>query len=101
MHTAVTTHPVGEKEVRNVLRDIPVRRKKVTKTGIWERNTIISEHSHTPYEKVWKDSDRNYCMTAEEAKEYGMISKRERISNLREPKDLKRPISFFRSNTLT
>ena len=40
MHTAVTTHPVGEKEVRNVLRDIPVRRKKVTKTGIWERNTI-------------------------------------------------------------
>ena len=29
------------------------------------------------------------------------ISKRERISNLREPKDLKRPISFFRSNTLT
>lgn len=22
---------------------------------------------------VWKDSDRNYWMTAEEAKEYGMI----------------------------
>ena len=38
-----------------------------------ELYTIISEHSHTPYEKVWKDSDRNYWMTAEEAKEYGMI----------------------------
>ena len=25
------------------------------------------------YDKVWKDSDRNYWMTAEEAKEYGMI----------------------------
>ena len=38
-----------------------------------ELYTIISEHSHTPYEKVWKDSDRNYWMTADEAKEYGMI----------------------------
>ena len=35
--------------------------------------TIISDHSHTPYEKVYADSDRNYWMTAEEAKEYGMI----------------------------
>ncbi|MBO7045229.1 MAG: ATP-dependent Clp protease proteolytic subunit, partial [Prevotella sp.] len=25
------------------------------------------------YEKVYADSDRNYWMTAEEAKEYGMI----------------------------
>ena len=38
-----------------------------------ELYTIISNHSHTPYEKVWQDSDRNYWMTAEEAKEYGMI----------------------------
>ena len=38
-----------------------------------ELYTIISEHSHTPYEKVYQDSDRNYWMTAEEAKEYGMI----------------------------
>ena len=38
-----------------------------------ELYTIISNHSHQPYEKVWKDSDRNYWMTAEEAKEYGMI----------------------------
>ena len=35
----------------------------------------IAEHSHTPFEKVWNDSDRNYWMTAEEAKEYGMIDK--------------------------
>ena len=38
-----------------------------------ELYTIISNHSHTPYEKVWQDSDRNYWMNAEEAKEYGMI----------------------------
>jgi ATP-dependent protease ClpP protease subunit len=38
-----------------------------------ELYTIISNHSHTPFEKVWNDSDRNYWMTAEEAREYGMI----------------------------
>ena len=32
-----------------------------------------SEHSGQPYKKVEKDSDRDYWMTAEEAKEYGMI----------------------------
>ena len=38
-----------------------------------ELYTIISDHSHTPYDKVYADSDRNYWMTAEEAKAYGMI----------------------------
>ena len=38
-----------------------------------ELYTIISEHSHQPFDKVWADSDRNYWMTAPEAKEYGMI----------------------------
>ncbi|MCQ2128323.1 MAG: ATP-dependent Clp endopeptidase proteolytic subunit ClpP [Bacteroidaceae bacterium] len=38
-----------------------------------ELYTIISNHSKTPFNKVWKDSDRDYWMTAEEAKAYGMI----------------------------
>ena len=38
-----------------------------------ELYTIIAKHSHTEYDKVWADSDRNYWMTAQEAKEYGMI----------------------------
>lgn len=37
--------------------------------------TIIAEHSGNDYEKVWKDSDRDYWMTAEEAQAYGMIDK--------------------------
>ena len=40
-----------------------------------ELYTIIADHSHTDFEKVWQDSDRDYWMTAEEAKEYGMIDK--------------------------
>ena len=35
--------------------------------------TIIADHSHTDFDKIWADSDRNYCMTASEAKGYGMI----------------------------
>ncbi len=38
-----------------------------------ELYTIISNHSKTPYEQVWNDSDRDHWMTAEEAKDYGMI----------------------------
>lgn len=34
---------------------------------------IIAHHSNQPYEKVYKDSDRDYWMRAEEAKAYGLI----------------------------
>lgn len=34
---------------------------------------IIAEHSDNPYERIEKDSDRDYWMTAEEALAYGMI----------------------------
>ena len=42
-------------------------------TATTEIYTIIADHSHTPFDKVWADSDRDYWMTAQEAKEYGMI----------------------------
>jgi ATP-dependent Clp protease protease subunit len=34
---------------------------------------IISKHSKKSYKQIWKDADRDYWMTATEAKEYGMI----------------------------
>ncbi|MBL4709969.1 MAG: ATP-dependent Clp protease proteolytic subunit, partial [Flavobacteriales bacterium] len=34
---------------------------------------IISKHSNQSFEKVQEDSDRDYWMSAPEAKEYGMI----------------------------
>jgi ATP-dependent Clp protease protease subunit len=39
-------------------------------SGLYE---IIALHTGNPYEKVEKDSDRDYWMTSQEAKEYGMI----------------------------
>ena len=52
--------------------DIEIEAREILKMKK-ELYTIISEHSHTPYDKVYADSDRNYWLTAEEAKEYGMI----------------------------
>lgn len=36
-------------------------------------NQIISERTGQPVEKVAKDTDRDYFMSAEEAKKYGII----------------------------
>ncbi|WP_078412726.1 ATP-dependent Clp endopeptidase proteolytic subunit ClpP [Priestia abyssalis] len=38
-------------------------------------NEIIAEHTGQPVEKVAKDTDRDYFMSAEEAVEYGIIDK--------------------------
>lgn len=38
-----------------------------------ELYTIIADHSGQTYDKVEKDSDRDYWMTSTEAKDYGMI----------------------------
>ena len=34
---------------------------------------IIALHSKQTYDKVWADSDRDYWLTSQEAKEYGMV----------------------------
>ncbi|MCX8481099.1 MAG: ATP-dependent Clp protease proteolytic subunit [Sediminibacterium sp.] len=38
-----------------------------------ELYTVISEHTHNPIEKIFKDCERDYWMTAIEAKEYGIV----------------------------
>ena len=70
-HSRVMIHqPLGG--VQGQASDIEIEAREIQKLKK-ELYTIIAEHSHTDYEKVWADSDRNYWMTAEEAKEYGMI----------------------------
>ena len=70
-HGRVMIHqPLGG--VQGQASDIEIEAREILKFKK-ELFTIISEHSHQPYDKVWKDSDRNYWMNAEEAKAYGMI----------------------------
>ena len=53
--------------------DIEITAREIQKLKK-ELYTIIADHSHTDFDKVWADSDRDYWMTAQEAKEYGMLS---------------------------
>ena len=70
-HSRVMIHqPLGG--VQGQASDIEIEAKEIQKFKK-ELYTIISNHSHTPFDKVWQDSDRNYWMNADEAKEYGMI----------------------------
>ena len=52
--------------------DIEITAKEIQKLKK-ELYEIIADHSDTDYKKVWKDGDRDYWMTAQEAKDYGMI----------------------------
>ena len=70
-HSRVMIHqPMGG--VQGQASDIEIEAREIQKLKK-ELYTIIAEHSHTDFDKVWADSDRNYWMTAEEAREYGMI----------------------------
>ena len=52
--------------------DIEITAKEIQKLKK-ELYEIIANHSGQTYKQVWKDGDRDYWMTAEEAKAYGMI----------------------------
>ena len=70
-HSRVMIHqPLGG--VQGQASDIEIEAREIQKFKK-ELYTIISTHSHQPYDNVGADSDRNYWMTAQEAKDYGMI----------------------------
>ena len=70
-HSRIMIHqPMGG--AQGQASDIEITAREIQKLKK-ELYTIISEHSHQPFDKVWADSDRDYWMTAEEAKEYGMV----------------------------
>lgn len=52
--------------------DIEIRARRILKMRD-KLNRILSERTGQPLERIEKDTDRDYFMTAEEAKEYGLI----------------------------
>ena len=72
-HSRVMIHqPMGG--AQGQASDIEITAREIQKLKK-ELYTIIADHSHQPYDKVWADSDRDYWMTAQEAQEYGMIDR--------------------------
>ena len=70
-HSRVMIHqPMGG--AQGQASDIEITAREIQKLKK-ELYTIIADHSGQPFEKVERDSDRDYWMTAEEAKAYGMI----------------------------
>lgn len=70
-HSRVLIHqPLGG--AQGQASDILIAAKEIEKARK-ELISIISQHSGTPYDKVFSDADRDFWMTAEEAKAYGMI----------------------------
>ena len=70
-HSRVLIHqPMGGTQGQAT--DIEIQTREIMKLKK-ELYDIIASHSGQPYKKVEKDSDRDYWMTAEEAKAYGMI----------------------------
>lgn len=70
-HSRVMIHqPSGG--AQGVATDMEINLKEMLKLKE-ELYQIISKHSGQPYDKVYKDSERDYWMKSFEAKEYGMI----------------------------
>jgi len=70
-HSRIMIHqPMGGAEGQASDIEIVVKEILKLKHELYE---IIALHTGNPVEKVEKDSDRDYWMTAMEAKEYGMI----------------------------
>jgi ATP-dependent Clp protease protease subunit len=70
-HSRIMIHqPMGGAEGPAADIEIVVKEIIKLKKELYE---ILALHTGNPVEKVEKDSDRDYWMTATEAKEYGMI----------------------------
>src|SRR5438874_6166406 len=70
-HARIMIHqPMGGAEGQASDIEITAREIQKLKKELYE---IIALHSGQTYDKVWADSDRDHWLTADEAKEYGMI----------------------------
>lgn len=70
-HSRIMIHqPLGGTQGQASDMEITVKEIQKLKKELYD---ILANHSGQPYKKIEKDSDRDYWMTADEAKEYGMV----------------------------
>lgn len=70
-HSRVMIHqPMGGMQGQASDMEINYRQIMILRDELYQ---IISDHSGQPFDKIMRDSDRDYWMTAAEALEYGMI----------------------------
>jgi ATP-dependent Clp protease protease subunit len=70
-HAKVMIHqPYGQ--VGGQVSDIEIQAKEILATR-QTLNQILADHTGQPIERIAKDTDRDFYMTAQEAKEYGLV----------------------------
>lgn len=70
-HSRIMIHqPLGGAQGQASDIEITAREIQKLKKELYE---IIAENTGKTYDEVWRDSDRDYWMIADEAREYGMI----------------------------
>lgn len=70
-HSRIMIHqPLGGTQGQASDMEITVKEIQKLKKELYD---ILANHSGQPFKKIEKDSDRDYWMTADEAKEYGMV----------------------------
>lgn len=82
-HARVMIHqPLGG--VQGQASDIEIVHAEIQKIKR-ELYEILAFHTGQPYEKIWKDSDRDYWMRADEAQLYGLVDEVLRPTKLATP----------------
>ena len=72
-HSRVMIHqPMGGMQGQASDMEINYRQIMLLRNELYQ---IIADHSGQPFEKIEKDSDRDFWMTSQEALDYGMIDK--------------------------
>ncbi|MBU4400592.1 MAG: ATP-dependent Clp protease proteolytic subunit, partial [Planctomycetes bacterium] len=70
-HSKVMIHqPYGQ--VGGQISDIEIQANEILQTRE-ALNTILADHTGQPIERIAKDTDRDFYMTAEQAKQYGIV----------------------------
>lgn len=74
-HSRIMIHqPLGGIQGRRQATDIEIEAKEILRIKK-DLNQMMAHHTGQPIEKIEKDTDRDYFMSAYEAKEYGLIDK--------------------------
>jgi ATP-dependent Clp protease, protease subunit len=85
-HSRIMIHqPLGGAQGQAV--DIEIRAKEILYLKK-QLNTLMASHTGQPFERIESDTDRDFFMSAEEAKEYGLIDQvltRENLPNRSQP----------------
>jgi ATP-dependent Clp protease protease subunit len=74
-HSRIMIHqPLGGIQGRRQATDIDIEAREILRIKR-QLNEIMAKNTSQPIEKIEKDTDRDYFMSAEEAKAYGLIDK--------------------------